>query len=109
MRRINPGISHADVNAYSLWNIHSILVIARSGATKQSIYLDHHALVPRARDDKHECEISGLVGPLCDHLSLLHWPPLIEFAGEPCNGGGLTRREVLVLMRICEEIEKLRT
>ena len=36
------------------------LVIARSAVTKQSIWLDRHALVPRARDDNQECEISGL-------------------------------------------------
>ena len=35
----------------------------RSVATKQSIQLDRHALVPRARDDKQTCELSD-VSPL---------------------------------------------
>ena len=45
---------------HTLWNFPFNPVIARSGATKQSIQLDRHALVPRARDDKQECEIFGL-------------------------------------------------
>ena len=36
-------------------------VIARSAATTQSIWLDRHALVPRARDDKLECEFCGAI------------------------------------------------
>ena len=39
--------------------LNSPIVIARSEATKQSIQLDCHALVPRARNDKQECEVCG--------------------------------------------------
>jgi len=47
--------SHSGVNALHGVHVYYYLVIARSAATKQSIELDRHALVPRARDDKSEC------------------------------------------------------
>jgi hypothetical protein len=46
-------------------------VIARSDATKQSMQMDRHALVPRARDDKRERGTPGRATALPKNLRYL--------------------------------------